>query len=157
MIKNLKNVTDEDLKWLIFYGHNKDKSIIIDDGRFQIDYALTQMFIMAKESLRFDVDGVERLLWKRVKAIYKLPINIEVEKTPIFDKEEKNYVRRKLYKILLSDCERKDAEITSLQLHIKEAAELLRISRSHLIELKFDKNSNSVLSIDNFLKTINSK
>ena len=60
----------DDCKWLLFYGHNKEKTIDLgteDTG--QLDYAITQMFLMLKESTRFDVDRVERVFWQRIKAL----------------------------------------------------------------------------------------
>lgn len=59
----------DDCKWLIFYGHNKDKTVVINEDVGQLDYALTQMFIMMKESTRFDADRVEKLFWERVRAL----------------------------------------------------------------------------------------
>lgn len=63
------SLSAEDCKWLIFYGYNKDKTVVIDEQVGQLDYALTQMFIMMKESTRFDADRVEKLFWERVRAL----------------------------------------------------------------------------------------
>lgn len=63
------SLSAEDCKWLIFYGHNKDKTVMINEDVGQLDYALTQMFIMMKESTRFDADRVEKLFWERVRAL----------------------------------------------------------------------------------------
>lgn len=60
----------EDCKWLVMYGYNVDKTIDLNtDDKGQLDYAITQMFIMMKESTRFDADRVEKLFWERIRAL----------------------------------------------------------------------------------------
>lgn len=59
----------EDIKYLIFYGCNKDKTVVIDEQKGHLDYAIMQMFLMMKESSRFDMDRVEKLFWERIGAL----------------------------------------------------------------------------------------
>ncbi len=60
----------EDCKWLIFYGENKDKTIDLKtEDKGHLDYAITQMFLMMKESTRFDAERVECVFWERVRAL----------------------------------------------------------------------------------------
>jgi hypothetical protein len=65
-------LTADEIKHLIFYGKTEDKSIVIDEENKQLDYAITQMFLWLKESNRFDAEGVERILWKRIGLIASL-------------------------------------------------------------------------------------
>lgn len=60
----------DDCKWLIFYGQNKDKTIDIrSEEKGELDYAISNMFQMLKDSTRFDAERVERLFWERVSAL----------------------------------------------------------------------------------------
>ena len=60
----------DDCKWLIFYGQNKDKTIDIrSDDKGELDYVITQMFQLLKDSTRFDSKRVERVFWERVTAL----------------------------------------------------------------------------------------
>ena len=60
----------EDVKWLIMYGYNKDKTIDIrNEDKGELDYAISNMFQMLKDSTRFDADRVERVFWERVSAL----------------------------------------------------------------------------------------
>jgi len=62
-------LTEDDCKWLIFYGHTKDKRITIDNSGKGLDYAFNVMFGMLKDSTRFDYNGVEKLFWDRIKLL----------------------------------------------------------------------------------------
>ncbi|MES2592378.1 MAG: hypothetical protein V4608_10865 [Bacteroidota bacterium] len=68
-----KWISVDDCKWIVFYGHNKDKTVIVDEESKHLDYAITQMFIMMKESSRFHSESVEELFWKRIQALATLP------------------------------------------------------------------------------------
>ena len=52
------------------YGYNKDKTIDIrSDEKGELDYAISNMFQMLKDSTRFDAERVERVFWERVSAL----------------------------------------------------------------------------------------
>jgi hypothetical protein len=60
----------DDCKLLIFYGQNKDKKIDLKtEDKGDLDYAITQMFLMLKESTCFDCERVERVFWERIRAL----------------------------------------------------------------------------------------
>ena len=60
----------DEVKWLIFYGENKEKNFDLKtEDKGELDYAITQMFLMMKESSRFDMDRVEKAFWERVTAL----------------------------------------------------------------------------------------
>ena len=60
----------DEVKWLIFYGENKEKNFDLKtEDKGELDYAITQMFLMMKESSRFDMDRVEKVFWERVTAL----------------------------------------------------------------------------------------
>ena len=60
----------DEVKWLVFYGENKEKNFDLKtEDKGELDYAITQMFLMMKESSRFDMDRVEKSFWERVTAL----------------------------------------------------------------------------------------
>jgi hypothetical protein len=60
----------DEVKWLVFYGENKEKNFDLKtEDKGELDYAITQMFLMMKESSRFDMDRVEKVFWERVTAL----------------------------------------------------------------------------------------
>lgn len=60
----------EDVKWLIMYGYNKDKTIDIrSDEKGELDYAISNMFQMLKDSTHFDAERVKGVFWERVSAL----------------------------------------------------------------------------------------
>ncbi len=64
------SLSADDVKWLIMYGYNKDKTIDIrSEEKGELDYAISNMFQMLKDSTRFDAERVERVFWERVCAL----------------------------------------------------------------------------------------
>ena len=65
-----KALNIDDCKLLIFHGNNKDKTIDLKtEDKGDLDYAITQMFLMLKESTCFDSERVERVFWERIRAL----------------------------------------------------------------------------------------
>jgi len=64
------SISAEDVKWIVMYGYNKDKTIDIrSEEKGELDYAISNMFQMLKDSTRFDAERVERVFWERVSAL----------------------------------------------------------------------------------------
>ena len=69
----MEGLNIDDVKWLLFYGHTKDKSIELKTAyKGELDYAITQLFEMMEESSRFNSDMVEKAFWERLHLIANL-------------------------------------------------------------------------------------
>lgn len=62
--------SEQEVKWLLFYGKPCAVSDIkIDDEEFHLDWAITAMFDALEKNTIFSRKEVERMFWKRIRAI----------------------------------------------------------------------------------------
>jgi len=69
MAKKKKEYTDEEVKWLLFYGEPKRDSKIKLDDEGRIDHAIMIMFELLEEQTVFNKKEVERIFWERIKSL----------------------------------------------------------------------------------------
>ncbi len=71
--KNKTELTDLDLKWLLFYGKTTSqvKEIVIDNLG-QIDWALNSAFDLLDKETYFNEPVVKDIFWKRIRLIAEL-------------------------------------------------------------------------------------
>ena len=67
-----KQLTVGEVKHLLFFGKSKDNSIILDDTNKQIDWFMSQMFIVMAETSRFDTIAVEKIFYERLTKLANL-------------------------------------------------------------------------------------
>jgi len=62
--------SSDDVKWLLFYGYTKDKTIDLNtEQKGELDYFIEQMFETMKETSRFNIDMVKEAFWQRIEAL----------------------------------------------------------------------------------------
>ena len=62
--------TSYDVKWLLFYGYTKDKTVDLNtEQKGELDYFIEQMFETMKETSRFNIDMVKEAFWQRIEAL----------------------------------------------------------------------------------------
>ncbi len=71
--KKKTELTDMELKWLVYYGKTSDRKdrIKIDDLG-QIDYSLSMAFSLLDEHSVFKEGHTKEVFWKRIKSISEL-------------------------------------------------------------------------------------
>lgn len=64
----------KDIKWLLYYGYNTSKSIVIDkEERRKIDFAVELMFDMLAKHTYVNRATVEEIFWKRICLMLQAP------------------------------------------------------------------------------------